>query len=388
VRFDATYDEEFRPVTFTPPAGTTAVVFHGIISGHGMSAGENCAEFCTHEHALTVNGIPFEFEYEMETGLGASFGCARRVSEGVTPNQGGTWVYDRAAWCPGWSVYPTVIDITEAIDLDASNTVTWSSSYQGGYPPGNGGVIDADTYIVFYSADALGAVDLVEVPAEPACISPLTVTVRDFLTTHPDFALDDLAEEAKGIKLGAVESELALDTSSEWKPVYAWADDDSYGMDGPNYVPFTTGESFAEWFTDTDGTNYTTQIEMEWTKSYADTALFDHWVWYPLEPSFGWGDEGNGENKDYTVEIFSTFTYQGGEHLRFSAESDLWVFINHHLAIDLGGGIHSYADREVDLDASAGTLGLTLGQTYDLHIFAADRNHTPRFTLEMPDNCG
>ena len=44
-------------------------------------------------------------------------------------------------------------------------------------------------------------------------------------------------------------------------------------------------------------------------------------------------------------------------------------------------------DREIDLDASAGTLGITVGETYDIHIFAADRNHTPRFTLELPDNC-
>ncbi|MBW2277712.1 MAG: fibro-slime domain-containing protein [Deltaproteobacteria bacterium] len=388
VRFDASYNEEFRPTTFTPPAGTTRVVFNGIISGHGMSDSANCAEFCTHQHQLDVNGFAFETEYEMETGDGASFGCARRVSEGVTPNQGGTWVYDRAAWCPGWPVDPWVVDITDAVDLEGENTVLWSSSYQDGYPPGNGGVIDADMYLVFYGADALAATEVVEVPADPACISPLTVTVRDFLTTHPDFALDDLADEAKGIKLGAVEDDLVDISTDEWKPVYAHAGDDTYGMDGPNYVPFTTGESFDQWFTDVDGTNYSTPIDMEWTTSYAGTALFDHWVWYPLDPAFGWGDEGNTENKDYTVEIHSSFTYQGGEILRFSAESDLWVFVNHDLAVDMGGGIHGYTDRVLDLDASAGSLGITLGETYDIHIFAADRNHTPRFTLEMPDNCG
>jgi len=388
-RFDATYDEEFRPVTFTPPSGTTRVVFHGIISGHGGSSGENCAEFCTHQHQLTVNGTEYDTEYEMETGTGSAFGCARRVSEGVTPNQGGTWVYDRAAWCPGWPVTPWVVDITDSLDLDGENTVRWTSTYQGGYPPGNGGVIHADMYLVFYGTDALGAVDLVEVPADPACVSPLTVTVRDFLSTHPDFALDDLAEDAKGIKLGAVEGDLVDIGAGQWKPVYAWADDDSYGMDGPIYVPFTTGENFDQWFTDVDGVNYSTPIEMDWTKSYNDTALFDHWVWYPLDPDFGWGDEGNPDNnnKDYTLEIASSFTYEGGEYLRFSAESDLWVFVNHQLAVDLGGGIHGYTDRELDLDASASVLGLTVGQTYDIHVFAADRNHTPRFTLELPDVC-
>jgi fibro-slime domain-containing protein len=387
VRFDATYNEEFQPVTFTPPPGTTKVLFHGIISGHGMSTGENCAEFCTHQHKLDVNGFEFETEYEMETGSGGSFGCARRVSEGVTPNQGGTWVLDRAAWCPGWPVDPWLVDITDAVDLEGENTVLWSSLYQDGFPPGNGGVIDADMYLVFYGTDALDPIEVVEATPEPACLSPLTATVRDFLTTHPDFALDDLADEAKGLKLNAVEQELTEIAANEWKPVYAWAGNDSYGMDGPNYVPFTTGESFDEWFTDVPGVNHTAQIEMEWTRSHAGTALFDHWVWYPLDPDFGWGDEGNDQNKDYTVEIVSSFTYQGGEYLRFSAESDLWVFINHHRAIDLGGGIHSYMDREVSLDEWASALGLVVGETYDLHIFAADRNHTPRFTLEMPDSC-
>ena len=388
VRFDATYNEEYSPVTFTPPDGTTRVLFYGIISGHGMSDSENCAEFCTHQHLLTINGTEFPVEFSVaSTGTDAKYGCAEQVSEGVTPNQPGTWTYDRAGWCPGLPVTPWTVDITDAVELSGPNTAQWSGAYEDGYPPGNGGYIEADTYLVFFGEEGLDAPEIETVSPEPACISPVVATVRDFQSTHPDFDLEDLSDDAIGVFTGALESELQQDADGNWKPVYAYADDESYGMEGPDYVPFTTGENFAQWFSDVPEVNYTDEVEMEWTRSQKGTALFDHWVWYPLKSDFGWGDEGNEENKDYTVEIAGSFIYQGGEFLRFSAESDLWVFVNHHSALDLGGAVHDYLDREIDLDASAEALGLTLGETYDLHIFGADRNHTPRFTLEMPDNC-
>ncbi|MEZ4405159.1 MAG: peptide-N-glycosidase F-related protein [Polyangiales bacterium] len=39
-------------------------------------------------------------------------GCANRVSEGVIPNQHGTWYFGRGGWCPGLDVAPWVVDVT------------------------------------------------------------------------------------------------------------------------------------------------------------------------------------------------------------------------------------------------------------------------------------
>lgn len=61
-------------------------------SGHGFGGNntDNCAEFCPRDHWLNINGNT-EFLWELWNECGDNF---------VYP-QGGTWVYDRAGWCPG-----------------------------------------------------------------------------------------------------------------------------------------------------------------------------------------------------------------------------------------------------------------------------------------------
>ncbi len=65
------------------------------ITGHGMDSPENCAEFCAKTHYFKVNGVQ-EFSK-----------VVWRDNCDVNPlyPQGGTWVYDRANWCPGAEVW-------------------------------------------------------------------------------------------------------------------------------------------------------------------------------------------------------------------------------------------------------------------------------------------
>lgn len=65
------------------------------ITGHGMDTPENCAEFCAKTHYFKVNGVQ-EFSK-----------VVWRDNCDVNPlyPQGGTWVYDRANWCPGAEVW-------------------------------------------------------------------------------------------------------------------------------------------------------------------------------------------------------------------------------------------------------------------------------------------
>lgn len=74
-------------------------------------------------------------------------------------------------------------------------------------------------------------------------------------------------------------------------------------------------------------------------------------------------------------ELHTEFVYRGGESFTFSGDDDLWIFVNRHLAIDLGG-VHDAKSATIDFDGRAAELGLAAGGRYELSVFQAER-HTP-----------
>ncbi len=194
-----------------------------------------------------------------------------------------------------------------------------------------------------------------------ACGS-LTAILRDFTADHPDF------EHALGDDRNLVRADLGAGN----KPVYAPA-----GATGT-----VSGQaSFDQWYRDTAGINMHFEQPLPLTEAPQGTFTFDDSSFFPLDGLGFPGTEVNGHNFHFTTEIHGTFVYRGGEIFSFTGDDDVWVFVNKKLALDLGG-IHGAEMATVDFDASAGALGITVGATYQLDVFHAER-HTVESNFRM-----
>jgi fibro-slime domain-containing protein len=203
----------------------------------------------------------------------------------------------------------------------------------------------------------------------------LRATIRDFNASHPDFEIPLQGDQSE---TGVIESVLGDDD----KPVY---------LGGASRT--TSGrENFDQWYRDVDGVNLSSPLALELAVSANDPGLFvyDNRQFFPIDDQL-LGNEGRRHNFHFTLEASTIFQYIGGEVFRFRGDDDMWVFINRRLAIDLGG-IHWAKTAEVDLDARAAELELTIGETYPLHFFFAERHtNQSNFTIETsiaePGSC-
>jgi hypothetical protein len=128
VTFDASYNEAFDATTLFIPGDAVKVEIASVITGHGMSPPDNCAEFCNTEHTFTVNGVAFTRDFPWTEVIQ---GCMDQVREGTVPNQYGTWWYGRGGWCPGKEVQVHTFDVTAAALLGADNTFDYQGLHDG-----------------------------------------------------------------------------------------------------------------------------------------------------------------------------------------------------------------------------------------------------------------
>ena len=93
-------EKSLLPVSFETTQGTKISRIRIQHTGHGMDHPRGCSEFCSRWRDLKVDGILVDHR-NMWKDCGAN---------PLYP-QGGTWVYDRAYWCPGDLQVPDVIDV-------------------------------------------------------------------------------------------------------------------------------------------------------------------------------------------------------------------------------------------------------------------------------------
>jgi fibro-slime domain-containing protein len=165
---------------------------------------------------------------------------------------------------------------------------------------------------------------------KPVYLNPTGTT----LTTHGQAAFNAWYNDTPGVNIHV-----------DYPLPIAQNPDGSFGYDSQvSGVPYATpGETGNGFFPIDDGTSYATAF----------------------------GNQGRTHNYSFTVEIHTVFTYAGGEYFQFRGDDDIFVYINKMLVINLGG-IHQAEPGNVMLDS----LGLTVGQSYPLDFFSAERHVT------------
>ncbi len=94
----------------------------------------------------------------------------------------------------------------------------------------------------------------------------------------------------------------------------------------------------------------------------------------------GWGKEGKSHNYSFCMEMHIKFEFTPGLVFEFEGDDDVWAFINHKLAMDLGGN-HVSVTGTANFDM----LGLKIGTTYPFDFFFCER-HTTESHMKVVSN--
>ena len=119
----STFDQNVVAYEYTPAADEAMWRLKTRASGHGFGSGNNCAEFCPNIHKVKVNG---EQQW--------SWQIMQECADNALFPQGGTWIYDRAGWCPGAPTDTRDMELTPLVAGDDSFTVDYDIDYD---PDGN-----------------------------------------------------------------------------------------------------------------------------------------------------------------------------------------------------------------------------------------------------------
>lgn len=186
-------------------------------------------------------------------------------------------------------------------------------------------------------------------PARSYDTITIEATIRDFTASHPDFQ-GKIARD-RGI--------IATAIGEDRKPQY---------IRGAKTRTTGGAASFSQWYNDTPGVNVSMPYDLVLTDMGGGLYQCRNKSFFPIDDQL-LGNEGRSHNYNFTMELHAQFTYQPGQMIKCSGDDDLFVFIDDHRVIDLGG-VHPVNSAALNLD----TLGLTPGREYAFDLFYAERH--------------
>ncbi|MEZ5046295.1 MAG: LamG-like jellyroll fold domain-containing protein [Chitinophagaceae bacterium] len=103
-------DTKFEPLTVSTFSNEKYFKIRSAITGHGQEG-----EFIPQTHWVNLNGGSNEFQWQVW----------KRCGENPVYPQGGTWIYDRAGWCPGMATDVQELDATPYINPGSPFTIDY-----------------------------------------------------------------------------------------------------------------------------------------------------------------------------------------------------------------------------------------------------------------------
>jgi len=128
-------ENHFPAMQATAPAGTQSVDMKFTVTGHG-SDGNYCSEFCSKSYQVLANSALIEQKQIWRDNCG----------ENNLYPQSGTWIYDRANWCPGDLVYPNIHKLGS---IAAGNSITADVNFEN-YSNNGGASYIVEGILFFY----------------------------------------------------------------------------------------------------------------------------------------------------------------------------------------------------------------------------------------------
>ncbi len=127
-QYNIANDISLKPIKIKRNPAATMFNVKTRTTGHGMAGDGNCSEFCPTWHNISVEGTQTNEWYNWTS-------CAGNP---IFP-QGGTWIFDRAGWCPGsfadtydWEITTFVTD-PDSVELDYGMTQYGVGAGEGNY---------------------------------------------------------------------------------------------------------------------------------------------------------------------------------------------------------------------------------------------------------------